>query len=88
MSDCNHSADITRRLNRISGQINGIREMVNDGRPCGDVLTQLSSVNSAVTQVAKLVLTEHVEHCVTHIDDDEELLAELKLAIDQFAKLK
>lgn len=88
MAECKHSVDVTRRLARISGQINGIREMVNSGRPCSDLLTQLSSVNGAITQVAKLILTEHLEHCVVSIDDQEAVLAELKIAIDQFAKLK
>ena len=50
--DCKHSADVNRRLARISGQVNGIREMVNEGRPCDELLIQLSSVSSAVTQVA------------------------------------
>ena len=88
MSDCKQSADVTRRLARISGQVNGIREMVQSGRPCGDLLTQLSSVSSAVTQVAKLILTEHLEHCVVNGTDTDETLEELKAAIDQFAKLK
>ena len=85
---CTHSADVTRRLARISGQVNGIRAMVNEGRSCSELLTQLSSVSSAVTQVAKLVLTEHLEHIVMHEDDTEETLRQLKAAIDQFAKLK
>lgn len=88
MSECSHSPDVTRRLARISGQLNGIREMVNEGRSCGDLLTQLSSVNSAITQVAKLILTEHLEHVVKHEDNTEETLNQLKIAIDQFAKLK
>ncbi len=86
--DCKHSTNITNRLARITGQLNGIREMVEEGRPCGDLLTQLSSVNSAITQVAKLILTEHLEHCVLSGCEKEALLGELQTAIDQFAKLK
>lgn len=86
--DCKHSTNVTHRLARITGQLNGIREMVEEGRPCGDLLTQLSSVNSAITQVAKLILTEHLEHCVRHGCEQDELLDELQTAIDQFAKLK
>lgn len=88
MSECTHSADVTRRLARINGQVNGIREMVNEGRSCEELLTQLSSVSSAVTQVAKLVLTEHLEHVVQNGGDTAETLEQLKKAIDQFAKLK
>ena len=47
--DCKHSADVNRRLARISGQVNGIREMVNEGRPCDELLIQLSSVSSAAS---------------------------------------
>ncbi len=88
MSECTHSPDVTRRLARINGQLNGIREMVHEGRSCEELLTQLSSVSSAVTQVAKLVLTEHLEHVVQSGGDTEETLEQLKKAIDQFAKLK
>ncbi len=85
---CKHSGDVTRRLARINGQVNGIREMVNEGRSCSELLTQLSSVNSAITQVAKLILTEHLEHCVRSGEDTDEVIAQLQSAIDQFAKLK
>lgn len=86
--DCKHSTSVTHRLARISGQINGIRDMVEEGRPCDELLTQLSSVNSAITQVAKLILTEHLEHCVLHGGDQETVVKELQTAINQFAKLK
>ena len=51
-------------------------------------MTQLSSVNSAITQVAKLILTEHLEHCVRSGEDTDEVISQLQIAIDQFAKLK
>lgn len=88
MSECKHSADVTRRLARISGQVSGIRAMVQEGRPCSDLLVQLSSVSSAVTQVAKIILTEHLEHCVMNSESTDETMQQLKEAIDQFAKLK
>ena len=52
-----HSSDVTRRLARIAGQINGIRDMVEDGRECEDILVQLSSASSALTQVARIIVT-------------------------------
>ena len=85
--NCDHSAAVTRRLARISGQVRGIQAMVDEGRPCEELLTQLSSVSSAVTKVAKLILTEHLTHCVL-AGSDEATLAEVEEAIDQFAKLK
>ena len=60
---------------------------LEDAGEAQGVLIQLSSVSSAVTQVAKLILTEHLTHCVLP-DCDEDTLASLEEAIDQFAKLK
>ncbi len=88
---CTHSADVTRRLSRIEGQIKGVKEMVGDGRQCEELLTQLSAVSSAVTQVARLILTEHLEHCIARgfaTDDQEGVLQSLEQGVDQFAKLK
>ena len=88
---CTHSADVTRRLSRIEGQIKGVKEMVADGRQCEELLTQLSAVSSAVTQVARVILTEHLEHCIGEgfeTGDQEAVLESLEQAVDQFAKLK
>lgn len=88
---CAHSADVTRRLSRIGGQIKGIKEMVDEGRQCEELLTQLSAVSSAVTQVARVILTEHLEHCIAEgfaAGDEEGVLESLEQAVDQFAKLK
>ena len=62
--ECKHSSGGTQRLARIAGQVNGIRDMVEEGRPCDDLLVQLSSASSALTQVARLIMAEHLEHCV------------------------
>ena len=62
--ECKHSSGVTQRLARIAGQVNGIRDMVEEGRPCDDLLVQLSSASSALTQVARLIMAEHLEHCV------------------------
>ncbi len=56
--------DITRRINRAVGQLNGIRQMIEDDRYCGDVLTQLAAVESAVKAVSREVMRDHLETCV------------------------
>ena len=38
--ECKHSSGVTQRLARIAGQVNGIRDMVEEGRPCDDLLVQ------------------------------------------------
>ena len=57
-------ADVDRRINRAIGQLGGIRQMVDDDRYCGDVLTQLAAVESAVKAVSRVVMRDHLETCV------------------------
>ena len=57
-------ADVTRRINRAVGQLNGIKAMVEDDRYCGDVLTQLAAVESAVKAISREVMQDHLETCV------------------------
>ena len=52
------------RLNRIAGQVRGISQMIEDGRYCIDVLTQLQAVKSALAKVESEVLKDHAATCV------------------------
>jgi DNA-binding FrmR family transcriptional regulator len=54
-----------KRLNRIEGQVRGIRRMVEEGRYCADILMQIASVHEALRAVGKLVMRNHLEHCIT-----------------------
>ena len=56
--------DYVRRLNRIEGQVRGLRAMIDDERYCIDVLTQVSSVTKALQAVGLGLLDEHLRHCV------------------------
>ena len=56
--------DVARRINRAVGQLNGIRAMVEEDRYCGDVLTQLAAVESAVKAISREVMRDHLETCV------------------------
>lgn len=55
-----------KRLRRIEGQVRGLQKMVEEGRYCADVLTQVSAVQEALEGVGKLLLKNHLKHCVTH----------------------
>ena len=55
---------LIRRLNRIEGQVRGIRGMIEDDRYCIDVLTQISAAQAALDKVALELLDAHVDHCV------------------------
>ncbi|MGG6294265.1 metal-sensing transcriptional repressor [Leptolyngbya sp. AN02str] len=78
---------ITNRLSRIEGHIRGVKQMVNESRPCPDVLVQIAAVRGALDRVARIILDEHLTECVAraakegNIDDE---LNALKSALDRF----
>ena len=53
------------RLRRIEGQVRGLQRMVDEGRYCADILTQISSVQEALRGVGKLLMRNHLQYCVT-----------------------
>lgn len=57
-------AKLTKRLNVISGQINGIKEMINNDRYCEDILIQVSAVNRSLKSVGNEIMKSHVSTCV------------------------
>ena len=57
--------DAIRRLKRIEGQVRGLQRMVEEGKYCGDVLVQVASVHEALRGVGKLLMRNHLRHCLT-----------------------
>lgn len=55
---------LLNRLNRIEGQVRGISRMIEDGRYCIDVLTQLQAVRAALGRVETEMLRDHLGHCI------------------------
>jgi CsoR family transcriptional regulator, copper-sensing transcriptional repressor len=53
------------RLKKIEGQVRGLQRMVEEERYCGDVLVQVASVHEALRGVGKLLMQNHLRHCVT-----------------------
>ena len=84
--------DYAKRLNRIEGQVRGIRRMIEEDTYCIDVLTQVSAVTKALQAVAVGLLDEHVHHCVVDAvrDGDEdrvrEMVTEATKAIERLVK--
>ena len=56
---------IRRRLKAIEGQVRGLGKMIDEDRPCLEVLMQLSAVQEALSQIGKLVTRNYLENCVT-----------------------
>ena len=74
------------RLSRAIGHLESVRKMVEDGRDCTEVLVQLAAVRSALNNTAKVILKDHVEHCLADAVEhgDMEAIAQLDRAIEQF----
>ncbi len=92
MLDERNKKRVENRLQRIEGQVAGIRRMIADDRYCMDVLTQVSAVVSALRGVEDLVMQNHLNTCVTQAiqGDDEaerrEKITELMDVIGRFRK--
>ncbi len=74
--------DLTRRLNKIEGQVRGIRKMIEEDRYCVDILVQVSSVQSALNAFNKVLLSSHIKSCV--VDD---IKAGNEDAVDELCEL-
>ena len=79
---------VLNRLSRAIGHLESIKRMVEDGRDCSEVLIQLSAVKSAINNTGKVILKDHIEHCLVDAVEtgDHEAITELTEAIDRFMK--
>ena len=79
---------VLNRLSRAIGHLESIRRMVEEGRDCSEVLIQLSAVKAAVNNTGKVILKDHIEHCLVEAVEcgDMESIADLTEAIDRFMK--
>ena len=57
---------VLKRFRRIEGQIGGLSRMVEDGRYCIDIVTQISAARAALRRAEEEILRDHVSHCVEH----------------------
>lgn len=76
---------VKRRINNIIGHMQGISDMVEDGRDCSDVLIQISAVSAALRKLKVMILKDHVEHCIVDAvrQGDEKTLEKLNEALDR-----
>lgn len=72
-------------MSRAIGHMNAVKKMIEDGRDCSDVLIQLSAIKSEITGVSKVILKDHIDHCIVDAvnDNDEDAIENLKGAIDK-----
>ena len=81
-------ADLQKRLNRVIGQLGGVKAMLDDNRYCGDVLTQLAAAESAVHRVSALLLQDHLETCVVEQirRGNDEVVEEVVQLVKRFSR--
>lgn len=79
---------VLNRLSRAIGHLESVKKMVEDGRDCTEVLTQLSAVKAALNNTGKVILHDHINHCIVDAVEsgDQQALEDLNKAIDQFIK--
>lgn len=79
---------VLNRMARIIGHMESIRRMVEDGRDCSEVLVQIAAVKAAINNVGKVILQDHIRHCIVDAveEGDEQALEDLCAAMDKFMK--
>lgn len=75
---------VVNRLARAIGHLESVKRMVEEGRDCSEVLVQIAAVRSALNNTAKLIIKDHIEHCISDAANGTQELQELNDAIDRF----
>ncbi len=83
-----NTKQVINRLNRAIGHLESVRNMVEDGRDCSEVLIQIAAVKSAINNVGKIILTDHIEHCIVDAvkNNDHDAIEAMEEAINKFVK--
>ena len=79
---------VLNRMARLIGHLEAIKRMIEDGRDCAEVLIQLSAVDAAIKAVSRIILKDHMEHCIIDAinEGDTQAIENLNNAIEQFLK--
>lgn len=83
--DPNEVRAIVNRLSKAVGHLESVKHMVEEGRDCSDVLIQLAAVKAAIANTGKLILKQHISHCIVDALEtgDDEAIKKLNEAIDR-----
>lgn len=79
---------VLHRLSRAIGHMESIKRMVEEGRDCSEVLIQIAAVKAALNNTGKLILHDHMQHCIADAleNGNRDALDDFSRAIDQFIK--
>ncbi|KXG78996.1 metal-sensitive transcriptional regulator [Thermotalea metallivorans] len=65
--------DIIGRLRTIKGHIAGIEKMIEEDKPCDDILLQIAAIKASVHKVGLVILEEHAKDCLIHAEEGEKV---------------
>lgn len=79
---------VLNRLSKLTGHLNAVKTMVESGRDCSEVLIQLAAVRSAINSTMKIILKDHIDHCIVDAVEtgDTDTIEELNKAIEILMK--
>ena len=79
---------VLNRLSRAIGHLQSVKRMVEEGRDCSEVLVQIAAVRSAIDNTGKIILQDHLKHCIIDAAQEGDLQAidDLCQAIDKYMK--
>ena len=79
---------VLNRLSRAIGHLQSVKRMVEEGRDCSEVLVQIAAVRSAIDNTGKVILQDHLKHCMVEAarEGDRQAIDDLCQAIDKFMK--
>lgn len=90
MKECMDVEAVTNRLKRIEGQVRGLIKMIQEDKPCEEILIQIGSTKAALHKTGQVILEGHLHHCVLNGFRDgreEETIRKLSSAIEQFSRI-
>ena len=90
MKECFDIGAVSMRLKRIEGQIRGIIKMIEEDKPCDDILIQIGAAKSALHKTGHVILEGHLHHCVLDAiksGDEERSIQSLTDALEQFSRI-
>ncbi|MBQ7746994.1 MAG: metal-sensing transcriptional repressor [Spirochaetia bacterium] len=91
MKKCMDSENLHKRIRKVVGQLQAVDRMVDEDKPCEDVLAQISAASSALHKIGQVVLEGHIRHCVRdgiqHGDADK-TIENFTTAVERFANMK
>lgn len=79
---------VLNRLSRAIGHLQSVKRMIEEGRDCSEVLIQIAAVRSAIDNTGKVILQDHLKHCVVDAarEGDQQAIEDLCKAIEKYMK--